>query len=54
MRDDGDNQDVKTEIRNRVICSMASGFNGQRLKIKSDLINYRLCQKKNNKCIETG
>ena len=49
-----DDEDVKTEVRNRVICSITSGFNGQRLKIKSDLINYRICQKKDNKCYEKG
>ncbi len=47
-------EEMITEVRTRFVCKTTSLSNQQSLEIKSDQINYRICDKKGNSCHETG
>ncbi len=47
-------EEMITEVRTRFVCKTALVLNQQSLEIKSDRINYRICDKKGNNCHEIG
>jgi hypothetical protein len=47
-------EEMITEVRTRFICKTALISNQQTLQIKSDQINYRICDKNSHNCQETG